>query len=70
MSMEVDKNEAAISGTNTQQELHVMHNFGEALSAGYIRGIHCINPAIKSIFEEMAADIWKGGNCLNGHGSR
>lgn len=48
------------SNVNKGVNIAVILQYGHGTkNGGYVRGIDYINPAIKPIFEEMVADIWK-----------
>ena len=48
------------SNVNNNVNIAVILQYGHGTrNGGYVRGIDYINPAIKPIFEEMVADIWK-----------
>lgn len=48
------------SNTNNGAQIAILLQYGHGTgSGGYIQGQDYINPAIRPIFEKIAADVWK-----------
>lgn len=63
----ITKKNKSITITWTNDHIHdgvpiaVLIQYGHSTgNGGYVRGIDYINPALKSIFKQIADDVWKG----------